>query len=319
MTKERYIGTLNPGDPFRDWLIIKLEDRIDDKKCPVNVYQFPQASHTVCRYDFNGEDYSVVSKFYAKPTGWKKDYDYAKAMDNEYKALKRVARVIDIPKPIAARKDFDCALITEHVVGRSLNTCLKSEDELYDRLTLVARALRKLHDETKSEYRKCEEFARFHKILDQLKMENSSRDKFNRILGKWWHSSLLDLREGCLIHNDANLANYLFSPDKVYALDFESSWEGAHPMHDLGVLAAELKHYFERKKGDGNRAEPYIGHLLWHYSPDLGEFRRNTDALPFFMAMGLLRMARLSLGNGHRAYVFREAKACLVACDQANG
>ncbi len=31
-------------------------------------------------------------------------------------------------------------------------------------------------------------------------------------------------------------------------------------MHDLGIVAAELKHYFARHKGNGWRAEPYIGH-----------------------------------------------------------
>jgi hypothetical protein len=76
-------------------------------------------------------------------------------------------------------------------------------------------------------------------------------------------------------------------------------------------VAAELKHYFAMHKGDGRKAEPYIGHFLWQYSRDEDEFRRITQALPFFMSLGLLRMARLKLGHRHRAYVFREANECL--------
>lgn len=67
----------------------------------------------------------------------------------------------------------------------------------------------------------------------------------------------------------------------------------ANFVHDLGVVAAELKHYFARHKGNDQRAEPYIGHFLWHYSQSLDEFRRITQALSFFMSMGLLRTARL--------------------------
>jgi len=63
--------------------------------------------------------------------------------------------------------------------------------------------------------------------------------------------------------------NYVFSHDKVYVLDFESSWEHANFVHDLGIVAAELKHYFAMHKGNDKRAEPYSGHFLWHYSRDM--------------------------------------------------
>ena len=38
--------------------------------------------------------------------------------------------------------------------------------------------------------------------------------------------------------------NYVFQQNRVYALDFESSWDHAILVHDLGIVAAELKHYF---------------------------------------------------------------------------
>jgi hypothetical protein len=69
-----------------------------------------------------------------------------------------------------------------------------------------------------------------------------------------------------------------------------------------------MKHYFARHKGNDQRAEPYIGHFLWHYSRNIDEFRRITQALPFFMSMGLLRTARLGFNS---PYLFKEALACL--------
>ena len=80
--------------------------------------------------------------------------------------------------------------------------------------------------------------------------------------------------------------NYVFDHDKVYVLDFESSWEHANFFHDLGIVAAELKHYFAMHKGNDQRAEPYIGHFLSHYSKSMDEFRRISEVLPFFIQPG---------------------------------
>lgn len=96
-------------------------------------------------------------------------------------------------------------------------------------------------------------------------------------------------------------------------MDFESSWEHANFVHDLGVVAAELKHYFAMHKEDRQKAEPYSGHFLWHYSRNEAEFRKITSALPFFMAFGLLRMAKLSVEHSEADLIFRESTACLEA------
>jgi thiamine kinase-like enzyme len=80
-----------------------------------------------------------------------------------------------------------------------------------------------------------------------------------------------------MIHNDANPANYLFSRGKVFALDFESSWNHAHPVHDLGIVSAEPKKYSGWNKHDPRRAEPYIGRFLWQYSRSQAEFSRVTQ------------------------------------------
>lgn len=313
MLSEKYIKTLKPGDYFRDWLVHTLGDRIGNKKCKVNVFKIGPASHTVCRYEFLGENYSVVAKFYAEPTGWKKDYDPAKAMKREFETLKKVEHIIDVPRPIAVKKAFSCALVTEHIRGWCFFQFMKTENGIYDKLTAVAHAQRRLHDSTRTSYHKQDEFAYFHKVLDQLKLDRKTRLKYDRLLGDWWYSDLLDQPRGCRIHSDANPVNYVFQDGRVYALDFESSWDHASPIHDLGIVAAELKHYFAVHKKNENRAEPYIGHFLWHYSTSEDEFRRITRALPFFMALGYLRMARLRIDRDGNDFIFREAEACLRA------
>ncbi len=312
MISKQRVNVLRPGSAFRDWLLEVLGGRIHNKKCDVVVYKYTGASHTVCRYVFEGENYSVVAKFYAEPTGWLKHYDAVKSMKREFETLKKAELIIDVPRPIAINKRFDCVLVTEYVHGRSLYTYMKREKGLYDQLRAVAHLQRKLHDNTRSEYHKEDEFANFHKVLDQLKLSHSERQKYNRLLGDWWYSTRIDLPYGCLIHNDANPVNYIFNNDRLYALDFESAREHANFIHDLGIMAAELKHYFEFTENNRDKAEQYIGHFLWHYSKEnLSEFHMITKALPFFMSYGLLRMARLRLGLEHNAYIFKEAEACL--------
>ncbi len=313
MISEHQVNVLQPCDVFRDWLIGVLGDRIRNKTCDVAVYKIGPASHTICRYEFLGENYSVVAKFYAEPTGRKKNYDPVRSMEREFQMLRRVGQIIDVPRAIAIKKDFHCVLVTEYVHGKPLYLYMKSENGLYDRLTSVAHTLRKLHDGTRSSYHKKDDFAHFHKLLDQLHLESSTRENYNKLIGNWWYSTLIDQPYGCLIHNDANPMNYIFHHNKVYALDFESSWDHANFVHDLGVVAAELKHYFAMHKGDDQRAEPYIGHFLWKYCRGEDEFHRVTKALPFFMSHGLLRMAKLGIGQEESAYIFREALACLKA------
>ena len=90
MRKEQRVDTLRPGNVFREWLIDVLNDRIRNRKCDVAVYKLVPASHTVGRDEFLGEDYSVVAKFYGKPSGRKKDYDPARAMNRELKKLEQL-------------------------------------------------------------------------------------------------------------------------------------------------------------------------------------------------------------------------------------
>lgn len=307
----RYVDTLNPGNAFRDWLVKKVVwNRIQNKNCLVDVFKKDISSHTVCKYEFESEHFSVIAKFFSEPTGLMKNYNPYNGMMNEYSNLKRASSIINVSKPLAINEEFNCVLVTEYIPGKSLNWYVKHGEKIFERLSAIAHMLRRLHDNTKSSYNKENEFGNFHEDLDRLKLDYDTRETFNELLGKWWYSSWLDRDHGCMIHRDVNLSNYIFCKGESYALDFESSWLHAHPVRDLGILTAELKSEFEFDKGADWKAEPYIGHFLWEYSKDEKDFTHITRVLPFFISIGLLRSARINQGS-HRDYLIREAQECL--------
>jgi aminoglycoside phosphotransferase (APT) family kinase protein len=317
---QKRVGYLKPGNEFRDWLAEILADRLCNRNCTVQVYRIAPASHVVCRYELVGEGFSVVAKFFGEPTGAISLYDPEKAMRNEYHRLSYAGERIHVPRPLAMRSDYHAVLVTEYIDGTPLHDILKTERRLYSRLTEVARLLKQLHGTTRRYCNREREFAYFHKLLDQNGFSKSHREQFNRLLGEWWYSPRIDPDTGCMIHGDATPANYIYSHGKVYAIDFESAWRHSHPMHDLGVLCAEMKAFFMRARGDGRAAEPYIGHLLWQYSNrDEGEFHRNIGVLPFFMALGYMRISRLPWRKAEHDYLLREAEACLNAVSSQRG
>lgn len=311
MTRERHVGTLAPGDPFRDWLVSVLGGRIRHADAPAEVSLFRPASHTVCRYDFRSEGVSVVSKFFAEPTGTNHTFDPERAMETEYRMLKKARRRIAVPEPIAVRADYHCALVTGYVGGRPLLDFLRDDPSLFDRLTDVAGLLRRLHGRGASAYDLEREFTTFQGVLGQVALSPDERERFNRRLRRWRDAGTLERRRGCMVHRDATPANYLFGRAGVVAVDFESAWTGAHPAHDLGILCAEMRYAFRRRYCDARRAEPYLGHFLWHYAGSEEAFGYVTGCVPFFMALGYLRIARLSIGNHEKEWLKKEALACL--------
>lgn len=316
MIYERHVNTLKPGSKFRAWLLEIMGEKIKDKSCNVFVHKIEPASHTICRYEFKNEGKSVVAKFFGEPQGWNRFNHPVDDMENEFAKLIKVGQIIDVPKPIATRRDFNCVLLTEYVNGVHLYRYIREEDHLFDRLTALAHTLRRLHDETRSGYLKEREFARFHKVLDQTRIDRATREVYNCLLGKWWYSPFIDLDHGSTIHSDANPVNYIFKNEKLFALDFESSRDYANFVYDIGIVAAELKNFFGWKRKNAKLAEPYIGHFIWRYSKDEEEFKKITEALPFFMSLGLLRITRFCMSTYHREYLFKEATACLMAIDR---
>lgn len=317
---QRCLAVLKPGDIFRDWLVEILGTNIDNDKCDVEVYRLNPASHTVCRYDFSGEAFSVVGKFYSEAIGWKNNGDPNNLLMHEFHALKRLRGIIDVPKAIAIRNDFNCVLVTEYIDGDSFYRSLETEIDLYNHLTKLARLFRSLHENTKTNfYHKDEEFANFHRVLDGLHVNRVTRDNYNRILGDWWHSAILDQPHGCMIHNDTSPANYrIMNNGRIYMLDLESFQENANFVRDLGTIAAEIKRFFICYKGCKERAEQYIGHFLWNYAINEDEFLRITRMLPFFMSLNHFVSANMSYNAIQRDFLLKEANSCLNAIYSKN-
>ncbi|TFH50751.1 MAG: hypothetical protein E4G89_02775 [Methanothrix sp.] len=115
------------------------------------------------------------------------------------------------------------------------------------------------------------------------------------------------------MHDDATPNNYLLPEDRCYALDFEHSRDHAHPVHDLGIMCAELKKYFIINRMDPRLAEPYIEHLLSEYSRDQNELDRIRESLPYFMSLGFLRIANCRMDPLHRSLILNEALASIYA------
>jgi tRNA A-37 threonylcarbamoyl transferase component Bud32 len=311
MVYEKEVGVLHEGDIFREWLIEKIGGRIGNPRCKVVVSLLKPASHTVCKYRFVGEDYALVAKFFAEPKGHETHYDARAAMDNEYRMLKKVGDVIPIACPVACNADFNCVLVTEYVNGRPLLHSLKKEPQPFPRIATVARIHKDLHSHTRGGYDKTREFSTFHDVLGKAHISTSERRHFDDLLGRWWHSGMLDRSHGCMIHRDATLANYIFSNNHAFAVDFESAWEHANPVHDPGILCAELRHHFALRHHDPHHAEPYIRHYLSTYCSNADEFEYMTGILPFFMALGYMRIARLDMSKEYRDFLLKEAMACL--------
>lgn len=310
-----YVRTVKPGHVFRDWLIKVLGDRIRNKDCEVRIFKLSHASHRVCRYEFKGEEFSVVAKFFTIPTGMIKKYDSYTLMKKEYGHLKKIRKIIDVPEPIATSKEFCCVLVSKYIPGRSLFWYFDKGKKQREKLELVADMLRKLHENTQTYYDKENEFSKFNYVLKHLKIDRHEKEKYQHLLEKWRYSSLLDRENGCMTHNDATPVNYIFHRGRPFLLDFELASGHGHFVCDLGILCAELKHYFARK-GSSQRAEPYIRHFLKHYSRDEEEFRQITRVIPFYMAYGLLRISILKCNAKYRNYLLREAKNCLKAIEK---
>lgn len=307
-----YIRSARQGDKFRDWLIEVLADRIRDKDCEVCIFKLSHASHRVCKYEFRGEKLSVVAKFFAIPTGKIKKYDSYSLMKREYENLKKAGKIIDVPEPIAINKDFHCVLVSKYIPGRSLFWYFKHRNKLKEKLELVANMLRKLHENTQAYYDKEDEFSKFKDVLNRLKISRHMKGEYKHLLGKWKQSSLLDLKKGCMVHNDSTPLNYVFHRGKPFFLDFELARRHGHFACDLGILCAELKYYFARR-AQNRDAELYISHFLKHYSKNEEEFHKITRVIPFYMAYGLLRIALFKSNSSYRDYTLREAKKCLEA------
>jgi len=253
--------------------------------------------------------------------------------DKEYANLKLLREMLgekadgdNVVAPLGENRDLSALLVVEKAPGLTLDFFLakaifeQQDDQLFDILSQLARFLVKLHEICKTERPLTSELPRFYLsgLLDSLSegpLEPLSRTSIDKFAVQWWNAeTVFGSDRETIVHGDATPTNFLFDNGNVTAIDLESmKW--ADRCWDLGFIAAELKHHFMWRTGDGRAAEPFIGHFLWEYAVDYGDtnfFHVIARKIPLYMALGLLRIARnLYLDESYREYLIQEAKRCL--------
>jgi aminoglycoside phosphotransferase (APT) family kinase protein len=251
----------------------------------------------------------------------------------EYSNLKLVREQLGMDRdtdkvvaPLGESKELSALLVTERAAGQTLDYYIaraifeRRHDELFQALSNLARFFTRLHEVAKTDRPLSPELPRFYlnTLLDSLTpglIGFPGRTEIEEYAVKWWQKeSVFTSDRETVVHGDATPTNFFFNSENVTAIDLESmKW--ADRCWDLGFTAAELKHHFLWRTGNGGAAEPFIGHFLWQYVTNYGDtrfFHIITRKLPLYMALGLLRIARNSyIGDAHMRRLVTEAKQCL--------
>jgi len=253
--------------------------------------------------------------------------------DKEYLNLKLLRERLgmggdtdNVATPLGEKKELNALLVTERAPGQALDYYIsqaifgQQSEELFQALSHLARFFTKLHKAGETGRPLSPDFPRFYlsSMLDPLSLGPVGYLKKAEVVEHaicWWYEeSVFSSDKETIVHGDATPTNFLFNNGNVTAIDLEKlKW--ADRCWDLGFIAAELKHHFMWRAGNGWASEPFIGHFLWQYAV---EYRNSeifdviTRKLPLFMALGLLRIARNSyLDDIHRENLINEAKQCL--------
>ncbi len=285
----------------------------------------------LCR-DLNSSSRIVCKFFSARPN--LPAEEPPELLDYEFRALTRVRSAglrrspFRVVRPLGKRESLGCLLTEEYVPGRDLDHFIAEAAHfggthvLMEKLELLAALFAHLHRATARRQphnftRTCRDFRaliRSLEAVDGMPLDELSRAR--HLCDKWENRAEMWSDTSSLIHGDATPTNFIFDPiDGVTAIDFERSHVG-DPVHDVGLLVAELKHHFALRIRQAGAAEPFISRFLSSYnshdSPDAGEFGRLTFRSRFYMAFGELRIARNPwLPNGHRRWLVTEACRCL--------
>jgi thiamine kinase-like enzyme len=272
----------------------------------------------------------VVGKFYASEAlpleeAWRwaeKSYFNLKQVRGKFGMNNGIYRVV---APLGKKKDLSALLVTEMAPGETLDYYIanaiyeKQPKRLFDRLSCLAWFFVKLHHNSETDRQVSPDPAQWYldKLLHSLSkgpLTSSQRDTIEKYAARWWEQRDIFTDREVLVHGDATPTNFFFYHHEVIGIDLDQM-KLADRCWDLGFMAAELKHHFMWRMGDGWAAEPFIGHFLWTYAikyKDEQFFYMITRKLPLYMSLGLLRIARNTwLDEPHRRNLVQEAKRCL--------
>jgi hypothetical protein len=228
--------------------------------------------------------------------------------------------------PLGENKDLSALLVIEMVPGQTLDYYIakaiyeQQSAVLFEKLGYLARFFVKLHQSSETDRSVSPDLPQWYldKLLNSLSKNcpgSWGRNTIDKYAARWWNKSEIFVSDReVIVHGDATPTNFLFDNGSVTGIDLEKmKW--ADRCWDLGFIAAELKHHFMWRTGDGWAAEPFIGHFLWEYVVNYGNtqfFPAITGKIPLYMALGLLRIARNRwLDEPYRKHLILEAKRCL--------
>lgn len=227
--------------------------------------------------------------------------------------------------PLGKNKDLSALLVTEMVPGKILDYYIAKAiyeqqfKRLFDKLSYLARFFVKLHRNSETDSQVSPDLPRRYlgKLLHALSkgpLTSSKKRAIKKYAANWWENKDIFADRKVIVHGDATPTNFFFQHHEVIGIDLDKM-KRADRCWDLGFIAAELKHHFMWRTGDGWAAEPFIGHFLWEYAVNYGDkqfFYTITRKVPLYMSLGLLRIARNTwLDEPYRQNLIREAKRCL--------
>ncbi len=231
-----------------------------------------------------------------------------------------------VVEPLGKNKNIFAMLVTEKAPGNLLDyyiekaTYERQSQQLYDKLSDLARFFVKLHSKTDTDRYISSDLAQknMSELLDYLsEVIIACPDKriIDELACRWWNKdSIFKGDREVIVHGDATPTNFFINENHVVGIDLERV-RMADRCWDLGFIVAELKHHFMLRIGDHWAAEPFIGHFLWEYTVNYGDttlFNGITRRIPIYMALGLLRIAKNDwLSEPYRRLLIGEATRCL--------
>jgi aminoglycoside phosphotransferase (APT) family kinase protein len=312
----KYLGHLEPRDPFYDYLrrdILPLLPA-DSPGCPprFRVFQLPASSH-VYLYEERHTHVRIIGKFFGGVPGVSEETAFRR-MESEFNNLSNLRSIgfsgypHYVAKPLGRNAGLDKVLVEEFCHGTPLADFITraikkgGRDGLFQKLTALGYFLATLHNRTAIE--STVDFSRscsyFEHLTQQLSISGRIREgeaqEFHRLKERWRGEACMWEDRQVLVHGDVTPANILFGEGPwVIVIDLERM-KLADRVFDLGRVVGELQHYFMRQAGDKWLAEPFIGHFLWEYAchfPDRhSAFAAITRRVPFYAAITLMRIAR---------------------------
>lgn len=331
MSRFKYLGHLSDSDPFYGYLFYEILPQIGFYgDAPYFKVYGVAASNHVYIYEEARSRIRVIGKFFGNVANRSlKTAEHL--MEREFNNLHYLRHLgftgypHYIARALGKQSDLNCVLVVEFCYGTALDEIIiraireGNQDLLYQKLTALAYFLAAMHNRTaitdsRVEFRK--ECSYFDKIVRQLTnhkyLEAKRAQELTLLKSGWAEKGCMWEDRQVVVHGDVTPDNILFGDGLwVIVIDLERM-KRADRVFDLGRLAGELKHFFMQYLGNGDLAEPFIGHFLWEYAchfPDReGAFSSITLRVPFYMGLNLLRIARnFWVTPEHRKHLIREA------------